>query len=298
MWLVLNYSDYMNQRLASALEETCPIQRPCGAMQLLPHLFILSTAMRNWQSYIEMLRQKLARYEMKAYSSRIDETYLEDYKILFADIQESTALNDMVMVAKAVIIKQKDVLAKCTDLHSSLHGRGYPAIQCDIASTLAKMKTDLQHEHGELTALAQGGSMISQLLSNIVAIQTTNGLQESITSIGSTIKTIQVQSSETNVDIDHLQRIVTGGQKDAQKVKLMAQVATMFLPASLVASLFSSTIFCDSGSNITYIGLYFAITIPLLFVTLLLLVLIEKESAFQGNQNWQQTLVWKIFNYL
>ena len=62
-WLVLNYSDYMNQRIEAAFkEEKNSARESCKAMQLLPHLFIISAATRNWRSYIESLRQKLSRY--------------------------------------------------------------------------------------------------------------------------------------------------------------------------------------------------------------------------------------------
>ncbi|KAI0517528.1 hypothetical protein F5B22DRAFT_108962 [Xylaria bambusicola] len=165
-WLVLNYSDYMNQRIEAALkEEKNSARESCKAMQLFTsHLFIISSATRNWRSYIESLRQKLSRYETKVYSSRIDETYLDDYKMVFADVQEAAALSDKVAVATAVIIKQKDVLAKYTDLHSGLHGTESPTSQCDIENTLAKIRTDLQHHHGELVALARAGSMTTQLV--------------------------------------------------------------------------------------------------------------------------------------
>ncbi|KAI1157642.1 hypothetical protein F5B18DRAFT_644278 [Nemania serpens] len=285
-WLVLNYSDYMNQRIEAALEEEKNSAREsCKAMQLLPHLFIISAATRNWRSYIESLRQKLSRYETKAYSSRIDETYLDDYKIIFADVQETAVLSDKVAVATAIIIKQKGVLAKCTDLHSGLHGKESPISQCDIENTLAKIRTDLQHHHGELVALARTGSMTTQLLNDIVVTRTANNLQESIMGIGKAISVIQVQSNRTGLDTGYLRQIVTGGQKDAKVVKLLAQIATMFLPASLTASLFGSTIFTDSGSNITYIGLYFAITLPLLLIMLLLLILLEKD-ALRGAWPW------------
>ena len=89
---------------------------------------------------------------------------MDDYKILFADVQETAILNDTVAVATTVIVKQKDVLAKCTDLHFGLHGRQSPMSQCDMASALAKIRTDLQHQHGELVALARAGSKTSHLV--------------------------------------------------------------------------------------------------------------------------------------
>ncbi|KAI1128867.1 hypothetical protein F5Y10DRAFT_239752 [Nemania abortiva] len=285
-WLLLNYSDYMNQRIEAALEEEKnSAQKSCRAMQLLPHLFIISAATRNWRSYIESLRQRLSRYETKAYSSRIDETYLDDYKIIFTDVQEAAILSDKVAVATAVIIKQRDVLAKCTDLHSALHGKESPTGLCDIETTLAKIRTDLQHQHGELVVLARAGSMTTQLLNDMMITRTTNDLRESIMGIGKAISAIEVQSNRTGLDTGHLRRIVTGGQKDAKVVKLLAHIAAMFLPASLTASLFGSTIFTDSGSNITYIGLYFAITLPLLLIMLLLLILLEKD-VLRGPWPW------------
>ncbi|KAK0716807.1 hypothetical protein B0T26DRAFT_675228 [Lasiosphaeria miniovina] len=71
-------------------------------------------------------------------------------------------------------------------------------------------------------------------------------------------------------------RQLTLGHKDAATIKILTQIATMFLPASLIASLFSSTMFGDSSMNISSVGLYFAVTMPLLLVTLLLIIFLER----------------------
>ena len=133
--------------------------------------------------------------------------------------------------------------------------------------------------------------------------RTTGELRESIVVIGKAINVIQLQSKQTGHDTDSLLRTITGGQKDAKTIKLLAQIATMFLPASLIAvstppscivlssqlmyakSLFGSTIFSDSDSNPSYIALYFATTLPALLITLLLLILLEKD-VFRWSWPW------------
>jgi hypothetical protein len=59
-WLLLNFSSYIIDRVSAALqEENNSIHGSCEAPPLLPHLFIISAATRNWEPYIEDLRRKV-----------------------------------------------------------------------------------------------------------------------------------------------------------------------------------------------------------------------------------------------
>ncbi|KAG7423650.1 hypothetical protein Forpi1262_v015328 [Fusarium oxysporum f. sp. raphani] len=71
-------------------------------------------------------------------------------------------------------------------------------------------------------------------------------------------------------------------------MKILAQMAIVFLPASLVASLFSSTIVDDLEDGVSHIALYLEITLPLLLATVVVLVLLEKGLP---KRTWLQRLV-------
>jgi hypothetical protein len=49
------------------------------------------------------------------------------------------------------------------------------------------------------------------------------------------IAELQLQSGQTCLDTGRLLRVTTQGHKDATVIKILAQIATMFLPASLMA---------------------------------------------------------------
>ncbi len=56
-----------------------------------------------------------------------------------------------------------------------------------------------------------------------------------MTHIDTGIADLQQQSKQTCQDTDQLLQVTTQGHKDSVTIKILAQIATMFLPASLIA---------------------------------------------------------------
>ncbi len=48
----------MGQRIRAAFEEDNSLQESCGADLIIPHLYVLFAAARNWEAYIDDLRRK------------------------------------------------------------------------------------------------------------------------------------------------------------------------------------------------------------------------------------------------
>lgn len=276
-WLMLSYSSYMFDRISAAFEEKSNlIYEACEASSLLPHLFILFAATRNWVQYIEDLRRRVMVFEEKAYSSRIDGVHLDDYKLLFADVQAIMSLGDTITTTRAVITGQRDIISKCSDIQVELHKRGPRRCDCDMANTLRTLKADLKHHNEAMVTLARITSKITPLLSAILATRANDDLRTITTTIQTGISTLQLQSGQTGLNMAGLLHITTQGQKDAMTIKILAQIATLFLPASLIASLFSSPVFSNSSSNLSYVDLYLAITLPVLLITLLTIFFLDK----------------------
>ncbi|KAH7117526.1 hypothetical protein EDB81DRAFT_818724 [Dactylonectria macrodidyma] len=276
-WLLLTYSSYIVDRLSAALgEESSSTCEPCEASSLLLHFFILSAATRSWGQYIEDMRRRVMLFEEKAYSSRVDKIYLDDYELLFSDIQKMVSLGGTLAITRTVITGQRDTISKCGDLHAELHKRGPRRCGCDTANALGLLKADLHHYNGAIVDLTQATTKITQLLSAILATRANDKSQITIATIETGIAGLQLQSRQTSQDTASSLQITTQGHKDAIIIKTLAQIATMFLPASLIASLFSSTIFGSSSNRTSAVILYFAITLPLLLVTLLFLIFLEK----------------------
>ncbi|KAJ3486616.1 hypothetical protein NLG97_g6577 [Lecanicillium saksenae] len=226
----------MEDRVSTALKsERGEANHHCDTLSLQPHLFILSAATRNWGQYVDALHQKVLKLEEKAFSSSVDTVCLEDYAILFEDIQNLASLSDMLSMAKAVITGQMNVLSKCTHLQTVLHKELSKKCDCDTENTLRMLKADLQHHYNEVVNLTKTSSMTTQLLYAILRSRATDKLQASVATIHTSIVSLQLQSEQTCQDTANLLKISSEGVKDATIVKILAQTATMFLPASLIA---------------------------------------------------------------
>jgi len=155
-------------------------------------------------------------------------------------------------MARTIISGQRDVLSKCAGLYVTLHKRSSESCGCDTASTLEMLKADLQHHQESVAALARTASNITQLvrlpdcisqgfvadprkLSAILATRAEATLRATMASVQTGIQELQLQSRQTGDDTEQLLQATTRGHRDAAKIKILAQIATMFLPASLLA---------------------------------------------------------------
>ncbi|KAM6513264.1 hypothetical protein FALCPG4_015710 [Fusarium falciforme] len=167
-WVLLTYSSYLVDRVSAALgEESRSTCGPCKASSLMLHFFILSAAARNWGQYIEDLRQRVMVFEEKAYSSRINDANLDDYELLFADVQKMVSLGDTLAMARTVIAGQRDTVSKCSGLHAELHKTGLRRCDCDTAGTLVMLKADLYHYHEAVVGLARTTLKTTELVSSL-----------------------------------------------------------------------------------------------------------------------------------
>jgi hypothetical protein len=69
----------------------------------------------------------------------------------------------------------------------------------------------------------------------MLATRANDKLQGTVATIQIGITELQSQSRQACLDTDQLLRVTTQGHKDATTIKILAQVATMFLPATLMA---------------------------------------------------------------
>jgi Mg2+ and Co2+ transporter CorA len=122
-----------------------------------------------------------------------------------------------------------------------------------MTSTLSVLKVDLQHYHEVLLGLVRTTSKTTQLvrsllsyiyssfvtdlleLSAILATRANDSLRAIMATIQTGIAELQLQSRKTGLDTASLLKITTQGHKDGFIIKVLTQIATVFLPASLVA---------------------------------------------------------------
>ncbi|KAH7169825.1 uncharacterized protein B0J16DRAFT_312495 [Fusarium flagelliforme] len=138
-----------------------------------------------------------------------------------------------------VINGQREISVRCGDLHNSL-ALGHS--DCDITDTIGMLQVELQYYHEEMTSLSRTTARAEQLISSILAIRASNKLQTTTDVAQMNISDLHLQSRYMSVDAHNLLQVTERGHRDAITIKIFAQIAMVFLPASLIAaSLISST---------------------------------------------------------
>jgi hypothetical protein len=75
-----------------------------------------------------------------------------------------------------------------------------------------------------------------QQISSILAIRASNKLQTTTDVTQMNISDLHLQSRYMSVDAQNLLQVTERGHRDAIKIKILAQMAMVFLPASLVSA--------------------------------------------------------------
>jgi hypothetical protein len=133
--------------------------------------------------------------------------------------------------------------------------------------------------------------LTSYQLSSILAARSHHTLRSTLHSIRNTSASLEAASGHTRQSTTHLLDITKDNHRDARSMKALSQLAIMYLPASLVAAIFSTDLLsggngdgmetgdCSAVKGNRPLVMYFAITTPLLIATALFIVWLEKACS-------------------
>jgi hypothetical protein len=226
--------------------------------------------------------------------------------VIFSDAQEVAYLQKCLDTAQLVLAGQQKVLSACLDLHTrfSTTGDSSKSCRCDVVDTGTHLKEDLQHSSEVFGLLAtkaiKAGHLVRTLhrqlliktdwcqLSSLLTARSQNALHRPLYTIQASSTALETASDHTRQSTSHLLRLTQESHRDSRSIKALSQLASMYLPASLVAAIFSTDIISwktsmevvpagtsERGSS-QAVGIYFAVTVPLLLVTLLYILWLEK----------------------
>jgi Mg2+ and Co2+ transporter CorA len=103
---------------------------------------------------------------------------------------------------------------------------------------------------------------------------------------------IQLSSSETTIQNTFLAETARQGQKDSQKLQALTFIATLYLPATLVATIFSSTLvqWKEARQKYTLVSEFWIFVMCTVVLTVLTLVLIRLKEI----RTWFKKMVKRV----
>ncbi|CVL08804.1 uncharacterized protein FMAN_14624 [Fusarium mangiferae] len=276
VWIVISVSKYLRPRFGRFLDAHGSTEGGCCAtFVLLGHLVILSMTTRNWGAYIEHMRHKLILLEQKMRPSFADGKSSNASSLLLQDVSKASDLCNTIETSRAVLESQVNVLLTLKRLHAGISNKKTDCCSCDVASAFQLKHMEIRNHLKAVNSMQKSAERIPQIISTILSARGEERLHATLAQIQTGVHGTLSTSLQVHDDVKALVQVATSGHQDSKTIKLLAEIATVFLPLSFLAAIFDSEIL-----NSSYLGgIYAALSILLVLLTVIVILLLERKAT-------------------
>ncbi|PMD19759.1 hypothetical protein NA56DRAFT_705470 [Hyaloscypha hepaticicola] len=241
-WVLLQVSDKIRAQLDQALQNRSQKNVELGINPMVPHIIFISTMAVNWQEYLEHLQLQLSVLDEKACFSRINGRSSNDFPVSLQDSQNLQLLRQKLLRTSVVLVSCLEVVKGCR-----LHYRKLVTLKVidedeQLLTEIEVYIKQIQRHSIDINRILEYSLGTSQLLSKILDIRDNKNLQEATEAIRNNLDILQRTASQIHGTNTTLTQLARQGDKDSRMLKILSVVATLYLPASLIATLFSSSL--------------------------------------------------------
>ncbi|KAI5806395.1 hypothetical protein DFH27DRAFT_641741 [Peziza echinospora] len=203
--------------------------------------------------YINSLEQELTVLEEAAVFSSFEERLANDYVVKFQDSQALQRLTKKLLKAKNILLATSTIIEgyrKHAVRSNSVLSDGdlevnLPAVELELELLQGRFKN---HE-ASINSLIELAAGVSTLLSQILEHRNEDSLLFSSKQIHATSESSHRTNELISQNSMALRKLSTDSQADTQAMKTLTIIALLYLPASLIASVFSSNLVKTSEGN-------------------------------------------------
>lgn len=197
------------------------------------HAILLGTALSDWRWFLNDQRRLIESYREKALHSSLA-THLVDYEVTFLDCQRVERLVDALSLSQGILRSIKEIASMLQSwITSNSPDWSAAEIRCREFMQIPEYSRRI-HEHIAQSALmqtrAERTSLLLQKLLDYRNIGIANSNTRKLTQIGAAARSQR----------DNLKDILLNFGVDSRFMKVLTFIATLYLPANLLAGIFSS----------------------------------------------------------
>jgi len=211
-----------------------------GFMKL--HCVLLSATVDNWGKYIEYLHSQLRDMDEKACFSKMEISSSQNYLIKSSDMQVLQRL-------RYKVLETASVLESCFNLAMRLKAHCFSLNEFSPCTSNHESITSIEGYAADIKVYQQSIAKIIPLLkgtfdliSKILEMRNIESLQIINRDSGNNIVLLRESVALSHKENRAASIIAIQNHKDAKMIKALAMVSTIFLPASLIATIFSSNL--------------------------------------------------------
>ncbi|KAH8882491.1 hypothetical protein GQ53DRAFT_831382 [Thozetella sp. PMI_491] len=268
-WILLQPSRLIESRLEPILQNT----ESSDVLSAL-NVMILASTEANWRLYVNHLESEIISFNEKACYSKVGTAKRYDYSVTFNDSQELQLSRDRIFRAIAAVESSSDsctgLEALMNDLHCTKDG-GFAEMTTSLE--LKNIQARLTCHNRSLKRLLETSAGTSNLLLKIMDFRNDEAVRESAKNTEETLRMVGREN-----EVIRIMAQKTNG--DSRSMRILTAVNIAYLPANLVAAIFSSNV-VQTGDGTTehsgsLIGYYVLTTIALSLFTLGMAMTMER----------------------
>ncbi|KAK4224632.1 hypothetical protein QBC38DRAFT_458077 [Podospora fimiseda] len=238
-WILIQPSDPVWKRF-----KTANFSDPGQGQQepSLTHCMFLASAVEGWKGYVSQLRQELLEISEKAQFVRLNKKRPDDFVVSFSDAQKLQRLRTKLLRALLVLQGQMDAISG-VETHFKELNQVNPAGNSKLQYvSLDGIKGSVKYYRSVLKGLLDHSEGTASLLRQIVEYRLTEDISNSSRAQESSMLVLRSLTSKMQADNEGILKLAEQSQKDGIRVKTLTVITIFYLPATLIATIFSSNL--------------------------------------------------------
>ncbi|PMD30987.1 hypothetical protein L207DRAFT_641160 [Hyaloscypha variabilis F] len=206
------------------------------------HLVFIGFAALGWKEYIEELHSRLRYFEHKACFSQVGFNDVHDYSLAFLDCQNLYLLQKKLHQAVTAVDSCLDMIRGCIVHCCELeyNNKAFP-----YAQFIAKLKmnhANIECHRDSLLNIIEQSNGTAGLLYKILEFRNGKTLEQTNQAAHTHLDFLKKIAEKSGEDTSTIAKIARNSLQDSKTFKAMSLLATLYLPSTLIATIFSSNL--------------------------------------------------------
>jgi Mg2+ and Co2+ transporter CorA len=218
-----------------------PLTGTSGAMDA--HLIFLNEATVGWKGFLGHLRPAFAELDEKASFARVGQKRNDDYSVSVADGQRLHKFRQKLSRSLIVLDGTKEVISgfgshlrRVEPAHTAY--RSHPHVHDNLEELLSSVR----YYRSVIQSLVESSAGTAALLKQIPDYRLMEELGQSSRSLEASMMILRSIAAATQDKNENLLRLATQSRKDSIRVRTLTLITIFYLPATLLATIFSSNL--------------------------------------------------------
>ncbi|KIW13610.1 hypothetical protein PV08_08800 [Exophiala spinifera] len=242
-----------SQRIRPWIEEYLRSAKFRSDYPMMLHVLMLAALAATWTSYVQHLSTQLRELDEKVSFSSEPKCRRYDYEVCFADCQTLHLFRSKLLRASLVIDDNLQLASNFASLTSECGSGMTDTQERELSNNIRAYTSEMAIHKRNIAFLLDESTNTASLLSKLLEARMSTSLRVINQTMESNLSLIRNTSTNTLQENLTIATIAKQGTKGSRKIHALTLIATLYLPATLVATVFSSNLiqWKDEGDDPT-----------------------------------------------